>query len=71
MTKPRWITTECQCRITRKNGTRVWINIYLGDNTKWRVVSYQMPALNCGYNSLTEAKKAAIANFDRLEAQND
>ncbi len=70
MTKPRWITTDCECRLTRKDGTLVWINIYLVNNTKWRVVSAQMPELDFYYNSITEAKKATIAHFERIEGEN-
>lgn len=69
MNKTRWITTDCECRLTRKDGTLVWINIYLVNDTKWRVASAQMPELDFYYKSITEAKKAAIANFERIEAQ--
>lgn len=71
MIKPRWITTECECILRRKNGRLVLINIYLVNNSKWRVVSAQMPEIDFYYNSITEAKKAAIANFERIEAQNE
>ena len=71
MIKPRWITTDCECRLKRKDGTLVWIYIYLVNYTKWRVDCAQMPELDFYYNSITEAKKAAIANFERIEAQND
>lgn len=70
MTKPRWITTYTVCRLTRKDGTLVWINIYFSIY-EWVLCCNQMPEINGVYRSITEAKKAAIAKFERIESQND
>ena len=70
MIKPKWITTGCECILTRKDGTLVWIYIYLSIGW-WVLCCNEMPEINGIYNSITEAKRAAIANFERIEAQND
>jgi len=66
MSKVRWVTTVCECRLQRKDGNLIWIHIFLSTQG-WKIWCPQLPAIAERFKSVTKAKEAAIREFEKLE----